>query len=67
LGYHQTLRQKEPRAPSLAGAKRLAEHLERLLGVARKSIGAKQKSLESATGAHAFEECADQAAVALYL
>ena len=31
VGYHQALRQKKPRTSSLAGAKRLAKYLERLL------------------------------------
>lgn len=46
LGDHDALRQKKSGAPSLAGAKRLAKHLQCLLGVARKSIGVKQKAVE---------------------
>src|SRR5215218_4993030 len=67
LGDHEAFWQKESRTPSLAGAKRLAKHLERLLRVTGQPIGAKQKGLESATGAHTFEQRANQPAVAPYL
>src|SRR5215207_500701 len=64
LGDHEAFWQKESRTSYLAGAKRLAKHLERLLRVTGQPVGAEQKSLESATGAHAFEQRANQAAVA---
>src|SRR5215204_166677 len=67
LGDHEAFRQKESRTPYLAGAKRLAKDLERLLRVTGQPIGAKQEGLESATGAHTFEQLADQGAVAPYL
>src|SRR5215211_8161804 len=67
LGDHEAFWQKESRTPSLAGAKRLAKDLERLLRVTGQPIGAKQKGLESATGAHTFEQRANQPAVAPYL
>jgi hypothetical protein len=65
-GDHEALRQKESGVPSLAGAKRLVKHLQRLLGVARKPIGAKQKALECSTCAHA-KQLPDQGALAPYL
>src|SRR5215212_1477280 len=67
LGDHEAFWQKESRTSYLAGAKRLAKHLERLLRVTGQPVGAKQKGLESATGAHAFEQRANQGAVAPYL
>ena len=66
LGDHEAFWQKESWTTSLAGAKRLAKDLERLLRVTGQPIGAKQKGLESATGAHAFEQRANQSAVAPY-
>src|SRR5215207_7828856 len=56
LGYHEAFRQKKPRTTSLAGANRRAKHLERLLRVSCQPISAKQKDIESAAGAHTFEE-----------
>src|SRR5215210_578127 len=41
LGDHEAFRQKESRTPYLAGAKRLAKHLERLLRVTGQPVGAK--------------------------
>jgi hypothetical protein len=66
LGDHEALRHKESGAPSLAGAKRLAKHLQRLLGIARKPIGGKQKALQCSTSAHA-KQAPDQGALAPYL
>jgi hypothetical protein len=64
FGDHEAFWQKESKTSYLAGAKRLAKHLERLLRVTGQTIGAKQKGLESVTGVYTFEHRANQAAVA---
>ena len=66
LGDHEALRQKESWTTPLAGAKRLAQHAQSLLRVARKSVSAKQQALKCSTSTHTSKERPDQVSVALY-